>query len=115
MGKSGFVHSLHGHHVVCKHALQHVCTPQLGLVRTAWRDGTRLTRPLLRRKNSVGTIFTGAFLFGIGFDTATQMWWDRHNKGVRIQREGGRILTLASACDIQKQWADIRDKVCGLL
>ncbi|WFD47392.1 qcr9 subunit 9 of the ubiquinol cytochrome-c reductase complex [Malassezia furfur] len=40
--------------------------------------------------NTVGTIFTGAFLFGIGFDTATQMWWDRHNKG--------------------KQWADIRDK-----
>ncbi|WFD08062.1 hypothetical protein MVES1_003431 [Malassezia vespertilionis] len=38
----------------------------------------------------VGTILSGAFLFGIGFDTATQTWWDRHN--------------------YPKQWKDIRSK-----
>lgn len=32
--------------------------------------------------NSVGTIFFGAFAFGIGFDLATTAWWDAHNKGV---------------------------------
>ncbi|WFD20467.1 hypothetical protein MCAP1_002711 [Malassezia caprae] len=38
----------------------------------------------------VGTIFAGAFGFGIAFDTLTEKWWDHHNKG--------------------KQWKDIRHK-----
>ncbi|CBQ71407.1 probable QCR9-ubiquinol--cytochrome-c reductase subunit 9 [Sporisorium reilianum SRZ2] len=44
------------------------------------------------KRNSVyvGTIFFGAFAFGIGFDLATTAWWDAHNKG--------------------KQWKDIRGK-----
>ncbi|KAM0747527.1 hypothetical protein T439DRAFT_328767 [Meredithblackwellia eburnea MCA 4105] len=36
----------------------------------------------------VGSVFFGAFAFGIGFDTACSNWWDKHNKG--------------------KLWADIR-------
>lgn len=32
--------------------------------------------------DSVGSIFFGAFAFGIGFDLATTAWWDSHNKGV---------------------------------
>lgn len=47
--------------------------------------------------NSVGTILSGAFLFGIGFDTATQIYWDKHNQGVRIAGLGRTILTHASA------------------
>nr|CDI56676.1 probable QCR9-ubiquinol--cytochrome-c reductase subunit 9 [Melanopsichium pennsylvanicum 4] len=39
---------------------------------------------------NVGSIFFGAFAFGIGFDLATTAWWDAHNKG--------------------KQWKDIRGK-----
>ncbi|KAJ1020234.1 hypothetical protein NDA18_005834 [Ustilago nuda] len=39
---------------------------------------------------SVGSIFFGAFAFGIGYDLATTAWWDSHNKG--------------------KQWKDIRGK-----
>ncbi|WFD27890.1 hypothetical protein MNAN1_002898 [Malassezia nana] len=39
---------------------------------------------------TVGTIFAGAFGFGIAFDTLTEKWWDNHNKG--------------------KQWKDIRHK-----
>ncbi|KDN53177.1 putative QCR9-ubiquinol--cytochrome-c reductase subunit 9 [Tilletiaria anomala UBC 951] len=44
------------------------------------------------KRNSifVGTVFFGAFAFGIGYDTATTAWWDNHNRG--------------------KQWHDIRDK-----
>ncbi|ORY59407.1 cytochrome b-c1 complex subunit 9 [Leucosporidium creatinivorum] len=38
----------------------------------------------------VGTVFFGAFAFGIGYDKATSAWWDNHNRG--------------------KQWADIRHK-----
>ncbi|SOV09623.1 probable QCR9 - ubiquinol--cytochrome-c reductase subunit 9 [Ustilago sp. UG-2017a] len=44
------------------------------------------------KRNSVyvGSIFFGAFAFGIGYDLATTAWWDSHNKG--------------------KQWKDIRGK-----
>ncbi|KAJ7499161.1 ubiquinol-cytochrome C reductase UQCRX/QCR9-like protein [Mycena latifolia] len=44
------------------------------------------------RRNSVfvATIFTGAFAFGIGFDSGVTAFYDRWNKG--------------------KQWKDIRDK-----
>ncbi|KAN0064888.1 Cytochrome b-c1 complex subunit 9, mitochondrial [Thecaphora frezii] len=44
------------------------------------------------KRNSVfvGTVFFGAFAFGIGYDVATQKWWDAHNHG--------------------KQWKDIRHK-----
>ncbi|PWN25943.1 ubiquinol-cytochrome C reductase [Jaminaea rosea] len=47
------------------------------------------------KRNSVfvGSIFFGAFAFGLGFDTATNKLWENHNKG--------------------KLWADIRDKVGG--
>lgn len=38
--------------------------------------------------HSVGAIFATAFGFGIGFDSMTQMWWDHHNRGVRIGRPG---------------------------
>lgn len=38
--------------------------------------------PLLTYLISVGTVFFGAFAFGIGYDTVTTAWWDRHNKGV---------------------------------
>ncbi|CDS02125.1 hypothetical protein [Sporisorium scitamineum] len=36
------------------------------------------------KRNSVyvGTIFFGAFAFGIGYDLATTAWWDAHNKGL---------------------------------
>ena len=34
------------------------------------------------QSHSVGSVFFGAFAFGIGFDTATTAWWDKHNKGV---------------------------------
>ncbi|KAF9449885.1 putative QCR9-ubiquinol--cytochrome-c reductase subunit 9 [Macrolepiota fuliginosa MF-IS2] len=46
----------------------------------------------LFKRNSVfvGTIFAGAFLFGVGFDTATTTFWERWNKG--------------------KLWKDIRHK-----
>ncbi|PWN98091.1 putative QCR9-ubiquinol--cytochrome-c reductase subunit 9 [Tilletiopsis washingtonensis] len=45
------------------------------------------------KRNSVfvGTVFFGAFAFGIGFDTVSQKLWDSHNRG--------------------KQWKDIRDKI----
>ncbi|AXA50744.1 ubiquinol-cytochrome c reductase subunit 9 [Malassezia restricta] len=48
---------------------------------------------LFVRRNSifVGTIFAGAFGFGIAFDTLTEKWWDMNNKG--------------------RQWKDIRDKI----
>ncbi|EPT02830.1 ubiquinol-cytochrome C reductase UQCRX/QCR9-like protein [Fomitopsis schrenkii] len=44
------------------------------------------------KRNSVyvTTIFTGAFAFGVGFDTAITSFWDTWNKG--------------------KQWKDIRAK-----
>ncbi|KAJ6629228.1 ubiquinol-cytochrome C reductase, partial [Mycena sp. CBHHK59/15] len=44
------------------------------------------------RRNSVfaSTVFAGAFIFGIGFDTGVTAFYDRWNKG--------------------KQWKDIRDK-----
>ncbi|SHO79077.1 Similar to S.cerevisiae protein QCR9 (Subunit 9 of ubiquinol cytochrome-c reductase (Complex III)) [Malassezia sympodialis ATCC 42132] len=47
---------------------------------------------IIVKRNSiyVGTIFAGAFGFGIAFDTLTEKWWDYHNKG--------------------KQWKDIRHK-----
>lgn len=32
----------------------------------------------------VGTIFAGAFAFGIGFDTGVTKFWDHWNKGVRL-------------------------------
>ncbi|CEQ39864.1 SPOSA6832_01435 [Sporobolomyces salmonicolor] len=38
----------------------------------------------------VGTVFFGAFAFGIGYDKVTSAWWDSHNAG--------------------KQWKDIRHK-----
>ncbi|WFD36934.1 qcr9 subunit 9 of the ubiquinol cytochrome-c reductase complex [Malassezia cuniculi] len=46
------------------------------------------------KRNSiyVGSIFAGAFAFGIAFDTISQKWWDAHN--------------------YPKQWKDIRHKVC---
>ncbi|PWY97973.1 putative QCR9-ubiquinol--cytochrome-c reductase subunit 9 [Testicularia cyperi] len=46
----------------------------------------------LFKRNSVyvGSIFFGAFAFGIGYDLATTAWWNAHNRG--------------------KQWADIRSK-----
>ncbi|PWN31590.1 ubiquinol-cytochrome C reductase [Meira miltonrushii] len=45
------------------------------------------------KRNSVfvGTVFFGAFAFGIAYDTATTRAWNNHNKG--------------------KLWQDIRDKV----
>lgn len=44
------------------------------------------------KRNSiyVGTIFTAAFGFGIGFDTLANKWWDYNNRG--------------------RQWKDIRDR-----
>ncbi|EJT97778.1 ubiquinol-cytochrome c reductase complex 7.3 kda protein [Dacryopinax primogenitus] len=44
------------------------------------------------RRNSVfvASIFIGAFGFGLAFDTASNRFWDYHNRG--------------------KQWKDIRDK-----
>lgn len=48
---------------------------------------------------SVGTIFAGAFGFGIAFDTLTEKWWDFHNKGVRIltsaREQGANIVEYA--------------------
>ncbi|PWN24165.1 putative QCR9-ubiquinol--cytochrome-c reductase subunit 9 [Microstroma glucosiphilum] len=45
------------------------------------------------KRNSifVGTVFTGAFAFGLAFDTLATKLWDNHNAG--------------------KQWKDIRDKI----
>lgn len=34
--------------------------------------------------NSVGTVFAGAFAFGIGFDVVTQRLWKNHNRGVSM-------------------------------
>lgn len=36
------------------------------------------------RSHSVGTVFFGAFAFGLGYDTLTQRLWDNHNRGVSI-------------------------------
>ncbi|SGY77226.1 BQ5605_C005g03582 [Microbotryum silenes-dioicae] len=47
-----------------------------------------LTRVFSRNSVFVGTVFFGAFAFSMGFDVATQNWWDKHNK--------------------PKQWKDIR-------
>lgn len=33
---------------------------------------------------SVGTVFTSAFAFEMGFDIVTQKLWENHNKGVSI-------------------------------
>ncbi|KPV75741.1 uncharacterized protein RHOBADRAFT_43165 [Rhodotorula graminis WP1] len=53
-----------------------------------------IARPIaeLFSRNSVyvGSIFFGAFAFGLTFDKATSAWWDNHNQG--------------------KQWKDIRAK-----
>lgn len=71
--------ALHGSssHVAGESVLHVHREAQLCLVRVATVSDTN-TR-------SVGTIFASAFAFGIGFDTATQMWWDKHNKGVCIR------------------------------
>jgi hypothetical protein len=47
---------------------------------------------------SVGTVFFGAFAFGIGFDTVSQKLWDSHNRGV------------SAACWRQGLGLDVLDK-----
>jgi ABC-type spermidine/putrescine transport system permease subunit II len=37
---------------------------------------------LIAATYSVGTVFTGAFAFGLGFDTLATKLWDNHNAGV---------------------------------
>ncbi|GAA98125.1 uncharacterized protein L969DRAFT_16088 [Mixia osmundae IAM 14324] len=39
------------------------------------------TRLFSRNSIYVGTIFFGAFAFGIGYDKATSAFWEYHNKG----------------------------------
>ncbi|BGP53763.1 hypothetical protein JCM8202_005535 [Rhodotorula sphaerocarpa] len=51
---------------------------------------TTVANLFARNSVFVGTVFFGAFAFGITYDKVTTAWWDSHNRG--------------------KQWADIRDK-----
>lgn len=51
----------------------------------------RIAQLFSRNSVYVGSIFFGAFAFGLTYDMATSKFWDSHNKG--------------------KQWKDIRDKV----
>ncbi|ETS60327.1 hypothetical protein PaG_05523 [Moesziomyces aphidis] len=79
------------------------------------------------KRNSVyvGSIFFGAFAFGIGYDLATTAWWDAHNKGVSLAsplphttaQPTQQPLTHTHPCSSssipkrqQKQWKDIRGK-----
>ncbi|KAH7330659.1 ubiquinol-cytochrome C reductase [Rhizoctonia solani] len=62
------------------------------------------------RRNSVfaTTIFASAFAFSIGFDQATNAFWESHNKGTyAIMAYAGtrRYLSL-----IAKLWKDLRSK-----
>ncbi|BGO89460.1 hypothetical protein NBRC10512v2_001418 [Rhodotorula toruloides] len=51
---------------------------------------TSVANLFARNSVFVGTVFTGAFAFGIVYDKVTSAWWDAHNAG--------------------KQWKDIRHK-----
>lgn len=56
---------------------------------------------------SVGTILTGAFAFGLSFNSAADRYWEWNNQGVR--KTCNRIERLTRA---QRLWKDIRAKVC---
>ncbi len=54
----------------------------------------------------VGTIFAGAFAFGIGFDIGVTKFYDYWNRGVRCSF----VFCIQYHLFSQKQWKDIRQK-----
>jgi ubiquinol-cytochrome c reductase subunit 9 len=56
----------------------------------------------------VGTVFAGAFAFGIGFDVGVTRFYDYWNRGVRQWLHECQAVLKSTLS--QKQWKDLRHK-----